>query len=134
MKIPSISLELDQNFVPAILYLDEYKKAVLKTKSHDKLTIVIERNDNLKESYETIGSYLGFSLAYYSEFYDTENVLLLGRVMSGEGGIIITNRANETLKKYFPKLAKKITLHLPDEKTRRVGQSIAAASLVKLGE
>ncbi len=97
---------------------------------------VIQNLDTSSELYQniykTIGSYLGFGLAYYSEFYDIENVLLLGRVMSGEGGLIITKRAKETLKKYFPKLNKKITLHLPDEKTRRVGQSIAAASLVKL--
>ncbi len=96
----------------------------------------IQNLDSTSELYQnifkTIGSYLGFGLAYYSEFYDIENVLLLGRVMSGDGGIIITNRAKETLKEYFPKLSKKITLHLPDEKTRRVGQSIAAASLVKL--
>lgn len=29
----------------------------------------------------------------------------------------------------FPELAEKITIHLPDESSRRVGQSIAAASL-----
>jgi hypothetical protein len=29
----------------------------------------------------------------------------------------------------FPELLQKIELHLPDEKIRRVGQSVAAASL-----
>lgn len=82
--------------------------------------------------YETIGTYLGFGLAYYSEFYDIETVLLLGRVTSGEGGNIIVKKAKETLLKMFPQLADKISLSLPDEKARRVGQSVAAASLVKL--
>jgi hypothetical protein len=37
--------------------------------------------------------------------------------------------ANEVLATEFPELARQINLHLPDEKSRRVGQSIAAASL-----
>ena len=70
-------------------------------------------------------------LAYYSEFYHIELVLLLGRVMSGVGGDIIVKTATKILKKEFPKLGKQIKLVIPDEETRRVGQSIAAASLPK---
>jgi hypothetical protein len=35
----------------------------------------------------------------------------------------------EVLRRDFPELAGKISIALPDEKNRRVGQSIAAASL-----
>lgn len=79
--------------------------------------------------YETIGTYLGYGIAHYADFYDLEHVLVLGRVTSGEGGPIILERAKQVLKTEFPSLAKQIQLHLPDEKSRRIGQSIAAASL-----
>lgn len=82
--------------------------------------------------FETIGSYLAFGLAFYQKFYDFENVLLLGRVLSGDGGKLIVSKANEMLEKHFPNLSEKITIYLPDEKTIRVGQSIVASSLVEL--
>jgi len=56
----------------------------------------------------------------------------MGRVTSGEGGTILLERTQEVLDKEFPELAKKIKLHIPDENSRRVGQSVAAASLPKL--
>lgn len=97
---------------------------------------VVQNLDNQSEIYQdiyqTIGTYLGFGLAYYSEFYDIEQVLLLGRVTSGLGGKIIIEQATNVLNQEFPTLGKKIHISLPDEKARRVGQSVAAASLVKL--
>src|SRR5690554_2726354 len=89
-----------------------------------------EDDELFKEVYKTIGTYLGYGLAYYAEFYEIEHVLLLGRVMSGEGGQTIVKVAKEVLTKEFNNL--NITIHLPNEKFRRVGQSIAAASLVKI--
>ncbi|MBP3606058.1 MAG: ROK family protein [Clostridia bacterium] len=83
--------------------------------------------------YDTIGAYFGYAIAYYAEFYDIKHVLIMGRVTSGEGGVILLERAQEVLDKEFPALAKKIELHIPDEKSRRVGQSVAAASLPKIG-
>ena len=68
-------------------------------------------------------------MAYYSIFYDIKHVLLMGRVSSGEGGNILYRNAERVLKEEFPQLSEKITIHLPDESSRRVGQSIAAASL-----
>ena len=53
----------------------------------------------------------------------------MGRVTSGGGGVILLERAQEVLDIEFPELAKKIQLHIPDENSRRVGQSVAAASL-----
>ncbi|MBO5981114.1 MAG: ROK family protein, partial [Clostridia bacterium] len=68
------------------------------------------------------------------EFYDIKHVLIMGRVTSGEGGTILLAKAQEVLDVEFPELAKKITLHIPDESSRRVGQSVAAASLPDLGK
>ena len=82
--------------------------------------------------YDTIGAYFGYAIAYYAEFYDIKHVLIMGRVTSGEGGTLILERAQEVLDKEFPELASKIQLHIPDESSRRVGQSVAAASLPEI--
>jgi len=79
--------------------------------------------------WETMGIYLGYAIAHYADFYELKHVLILGRCTSGRGGTLILARANEVLRAEFPSLAARIQLHLPDEKIRRVGQSIAAASL-----
>jgi predicted NBD/HSP70 family sugar kinase len=82
--------------------------------------------------YETIGIYLGYTLPYYAEFYDFRQVLILGRVTTGRGGDIVIAKAQEVLKSEFPEVAAKIELKVPDEKSRRVGQAVAAASLPSL--
>ncbi len=82
--------------------------------------------------YDTIGTYFGYTIAYYSLFYDIKHVLIMGRVTSGKGGTILLAKANEVINTEFPELAKKVKLHIPDEKARRVGQSVAAASLPKI--
>jgi predicted NBD/HSP70 family sugar kinase len=79
--------------------------------------------------YESLGVYLGYGLLQYADFYDMKHVLLLGRVTSGEGGELLVSRAREVLRELSPELASNIRIHLPDEASRRVGQSIAAASL-----
>ncbi|MBR3928399.1 MAG: ROK family protein [Clostridia bacterium] len=79
--------------------------------------------------YETIGVYFGYQLAYYAKFYDIAHVLIMGRVTSGTGGQILLAKAKEVLEAEYPELAKKMQLHIPDEASRRVGQSVAAASL-----
>ena len=108
-------IELDENVSPA----EKLKVVQGLMKEHDP---------RAKEIYENVGTYLGYSIAYYSEFYDIKYLLLLGRVTSGEGGDIIIEKANEVLKNVFPEY-KDIQIVTPDEWTRRVGQSIAAASL-----
>lgn len=82
--------------------------------------------------YESIGVCVGYALAHYDEFYEMKHVLVLGRVTTGRGGDIILEKAKEVLQGEFPKLAGRIFPALPDEKSRRVGQSIAAASLPAL--
>ncbi|MDR1599892.1 MAG: ROK family protein [Oscillospiraceae bacterium] len=79
--------------------------------------------------YDTIGVYLGWELAWYARFYQIKHVLILGRVTSGVGGERALAKARETLAAVDPALAGRLTLRLPDESSRRVGQSIAAASL-----
>jgi predicted NBD/HSP70 family sugar kinase len=78
--------------------------------------------------YETIGSYLGYALRRYADFYAFGHVLVLGRVLTGEGGNVIVARAREVIAAEFPDLAH-MRLLVPDEKSRRVGQAAAAASL-----
>lgn len=79
--------------------------------------------------YESIGTYLGHTLAYYYDLYACHHVLLLGRVMSGKGGDIVLAECKRVLADEYPEIAPKLAPALPDEKFRRVGQSAAAASL-----
>ncbi len=79
--------------------------------------------------FETIGAYLAYTVVLYSQFYDIEHMMMLGRVMSGKGGDTILAVCNSILRDEYPELAAKCEVMLPDEKTRRVGQSVAAASL-----
>ncbi len=82
--------------------------------------------------YETIGAYLAYTTVLYSQFYNIEYLMLMGRVMSGKGGDTILRVCNEILTEEYPELAEKCNVTLPDEKMRRVGQSVAAASLPKV--
>jgi len=49
-------------------------------------------------------------------------------VMGGKGGNILLDSCKKVLEEEYPEFAK-LDISLPDEKNRRVGQSIAAASL-----
>ena len=93
--------------------------------------LMLEGNEMAEKIYECIGIYLGYTLAYYSEFYDIKHALLLGRVTSGKGGDIILDNARKVLNEEFPKYSS-ISLSMPDESNKRVGQSIAAASLPEI--
>jgi len=79
--------------------------------------------------YQTIGTYLGYSIAHFADFYEFRHVLILGRVTSGPGGEVILGGAKEVLRAEFPALAERVNLHTPDETEKRHGQAIAAASL-----
>ncbi|NBV20822.1 MAG: ROK family protein [Proteobacteria bacterium] len=82
--------------------------------------------------YETLGTYLGYALAHYADFYDFHHLLILGRVTSGAGGDIIIAGAKAVLHAEFPELATQIQFHVPDEQDKRHGQAVAAASLPRL--
>lgn len=79
--------------------------------------------------WQTIGCYLGYGIAHYADFYNLRHVLILGRCTSGSGGRYILDGALEVLNVEFPGVARSVNIQLPDEKSRRVGQAIAAASL-----
>jgi predicted NBD/HSP70 family sugar kinase len=85
-----------------------------------------------KKVYETIGTCFGYAIAHYAEFYEIRNLLILGRVTSGKGGDLILSVAGDVLKTEFPELAESIAFHTPDEKGKRHGQAVAAASLPSL--
>ncbi len=89
-------------------------------------------DDRAAAVYRSIGVYLGHTLAYYHDLYGCRHVLLLGRVMSGKGGDIILDTCSRVLAEEYPQAAAAMKAELPDEKFRRVGQSMAAASLPEL--
>ena len=116
---PRAGIELDESLSPA-----EKLKITQKLMENDDPRAV--------QVYESIGTYLGHTLAYYFEHYGFKYVLLLGRVMSGKGGDILLDTCRRVLDDEYPEYADKINLTLPDEKFRRVGQSMAAASLPEM--
>ena len=113
---PCAGIELDGKLSPA-----EKLKAVQELMAQD--------DPRAAKVYRSIGVYLGHTLAYYYELYGCRHVLLLGRVMSGKGGDLILRTCQQVLRSEYPELAGKISPALPDEKFRRVGQSVAAAGL-----
>ena len=116
---PRAGIELDENLTPA-----------------EKLKVVqglMEQDDpRAQKVFADIGKYLGYTVVEYSHFYDIHYLMVLGRVMSGKGGEAILANCQQVLDDEYPALAKAIRVMLPDEKPRRVGQSVAAASLPEL--
>ncbi len=95
-------------------------------------TLMANGDERARKIYQTIGTYLGYGIAHYTDFYDFDTVLVLGRVMTGRGGDVILAGAREVLRAEFPELASRIEFHVPDEKDKRHGQAIAAASLPRI--
>ncbi|MBQ7188846.1 MAG: ROK family protein [Kiritimatiellae bacterium] len=109
---------------PRTMPLPERLKVV-----QQKLT---ESNSDIYGIYQTIGLLLGYSIPWYREFYGFDNLMILGRVTSGNGGIIIMETARMILEDRFPELFEQVDIFMPDEKARRLGQSVAAASLPEI--
>ena len=113
---PRAGIELDANLTPA-----------------EKLKVVqglMEQDDErAKAVFHDVGIYLAYTVVQYSRFYDIHHMMVLGRVMSGKGGEEILATCQSVLADEFPALYQQIQVMLPDENTRRVGQSVAAASL-----
>ena len=116
---PRAGIELSESLTPA-----------------EKLKVVqglMEQDDPRAQAvFRDIGIYLAYTVVQYCHFYDIRYLMLLGRVMSGKGGDLILSTCNAVLKDEFPEIASRVNVLLPDEKTRRVGQSAAAASLPEL--
>lgn len=95
---------------------------------------LMEQNDpRAAKIYSTIGTYLGYTIAHYADFYDIRRVLLLGRVTSGKGGTLMIDQAHAVLHAEFPELEEQIKIVTPNEKDKRHGQAVAAASLPLMG-
>ncbi len=113
---PAAGIELDGELTPA-----EKLKAVQ--------ALVESGDENAYEIFRSIGVYLAHTLPLYATIYDMRHLLVLGRVASGKGGDLIVNECRRVLGDEYPELAAKIEVTLPNEQFRRVGQSMAAASL-----
>lgn len=116
---PRAGIELDESASPA-----EKLKVVQ--------SLMAEDDPRAAKVYDSIGCYLGHTLAYYYQTYGFRYVLLLGRVMSGKGGDLLLDTCKRVLADEYPEIADKFQLTLPDEYFRRVGQSMAVASLPEL--
>ena len=103
----------------------EYVQNLLESKNENEKTIA-------KKIFSDIGIYLGYTIPLYLHFYDFQDLLVLGRVVSGKGGNIIVEKAKEVLESEFPDFVDKIQIRIPNEKSRRVGQSVAAAYLPQI--
>ena len=113
---PRAGITLDESLTPA-----EKLKAVQG---------LMEKGDvRARRVFESIGAYLAHTMKLYCRFYDVHHMIVLGRVMSGVGGSVILESCLRIMKEEYPELAARVRVMLPDEKTRRVGQSVAAASL-----
>ena len=116
---PRAGIELDNSLTPA-----EKLKVVQELMEQD--------DERAQKVFHDIGIYLAYALQQYSRFYDIRYLMVLGRVMSGKGGDMILRTSQKVLAEEFPALYEKVKIMLPDEKTRRVGQSVAAASLPEI--
>lgn len=118
----------------AVIKLAEYggykfKEGLTPAEKLKEVQALMEKDDALAEKiYSDIGIYLAYTIPFYAKFYSIKHVLLLGRVMSGKGGNTIIKTCKKVLAEEYPQFAD-IDISLPDESNRRVGQSIAAASL-----
>ena len=113
---PAAGITLDAALTPA-----EKLKAVQK--------LADEGHAGALDIFRSIGAYLAHTLCLYEMLYDIRSLIVLGRVASGVGGDLIVSECQRILAEEYPALAEKIRVMLPDENFRRVGQSMAAASL-----
>ena len=111
----------------ADIQLNEHLSLAEKLKSVQGL--VENGHPGARDIFKTIGAYLAHTVPLYASLYHIRHLLVLGRVASGVGGDIVVAECNRILADEYPELAKQISVTLPNESMRRVGQSIAAASL-----
>jgi predicted NBD/HSP70 family sugar kinase len=121
--VDRLALTAGFRFADSVQLPDRLKEMQRRVESGDERAVLV---------FEAIGVYLGYAIPWYETFYDMRNVLILGRVMSGRTGTLIMDKAAEVLRTEFPETASRVRLRLMDEKSRRVGQAVAAASLPRL--
>ncbi|MCL2391008.1 MAG: ROK family protein [Oscillospiraceae bacterium] len=113
---------------PAGISLDGIDTPAKKLSAVQKL--LSEGHEGAAAVFRSIGCYLGHTVPYYYDAFKADTILLLGRPVSGKGGDIILAMAKTVLSEEYPDI--KVDLMLPDEQTRRLGQSVAAASLPEI--
>ena len=74
------------------LYINFYNQRPLQAFAYSRLRVVEESDE------------FGYTIATYSDFYDFRNLLVLGRVLTGEGGDLILSTAQEVLRAEFPEM------------------------------
>ena len=114
---PVAGIEVDESLTPA-----EKLKVVQK--------LANDGDQNALSVFATIGSFLAHAIGTYAHFYEIKHLILMGRVTSGKGGDLLLETCRKVLEKDYPQYP--VSVELPSEMLRRVGQSIAAASLVKI--
>lgn len=136
------ALYFSQQVMPRFVTLARLSAPDLGTAPHEALPLpeLLKRvqalandgNERALNIYATVGHYLGHSIPWYRRHYDYERLLLLGRVTSGRGGDLLIETARRVLAHDYPEVAEAVSIVMPDEKMRRLGQAVAAASLPAL--
>jgi len=130
--VGKIGIDVPENMLPT-----HPSMQTIKHEDHAQCLKLIQKamadpaqTEKVRPLYETVGVYLGYALAQYSEFYNIEHVMILGRVSKGEGGDLMLATAKKILEDEFPQY--KIEFHTADDHFKAVGQCIAAAALPTL--
>ena len=114
----------------ALKYGFKFPKAMKLPERLKVVQAAMEKGDEKAlQVYIQIGRFLAHAIPWYNEFFDYSNMMILGRVTSGLGGSIILETAKTMLKDVYPEWGEKIDIFMPDEKARRLGQSVAAAQI-----
>lgn len=90
-----------------------------------------ENDPRIDVVFNDIGIYLGYAIAYYSEFYKIDYLLLLGRALVGRGGKIVKDVAERVLRDEFSHL-KHIQIILPSDEKLKLQQSVVASTLTEI--
>merc|ERR1711862_372297 len=84
---------------------------VMKHEPHAKCLKLIQaamkdpaKEPQARKIYETVGVYLGYTIALYCEHYTIDHLMIMGRVSSGDGGQIVLDTAKKVLQIEFPHL------------------------------
>ena len=109
---PEAGIELDSSLSPA----EKLKVVQNLAEQGDKRALDI---------FFRLGEYAAYTLMWFNEFYDFDTAIFLGRVTSGKGGDVLIATAKKTLKG----MGSTLEIELPDEMSRRLGQSYTATQL-----
>ncbi len=109
---PEAGIELDESLSPA----EKLKVVQALANEDDERAVAL---------YERMGDYFGYTLLWFACLYDIKKAIFLGRVASGKGGEILLARARSVISQEESSLE----IVLPDEMSRRLGQSFTAAGL-----